>query len=308
MRHVILFSGGFDSTYLLYKFVEAKNKAISNGRKEPILSPGFFQDGVCIHPDDIIVALSIHHKDCGSESQRKKEVYAREKIITHLSNTYPKIKIDRLQIDVSIDECNSGYLKRIHSLGKMGLYQPIIWMCSSLPFMESGDQVYFSYIADDEAPVFINEINRIIENCGIIMGVEKPISVHFPLRLKAKTEIIYSLYKDGGETLFEYAVSCEGFCTDIKFCGGCTPCTHLQTALILLTISGTKSEVDFASKYIKKYFPETVDTMLTRLQLWSQSKEGGETCEKERNQENPQQSNQIDAEEGCYNPTGRGDF
>lgn len=308
MRHVILFSGGFDSTYLLYKFVDAKNTAIDNGRKEPILSPGFFQDGFCIHPDDMIVALSVYHKDCGSAAQREKEVYAREKIITQLNKTYPKVKIDRLQIDVSIDEHNSKYVNRIHSLGKMGLYQPILWMFSNLPFMQSGDQVYFSYIAGDEAPAFINEINRIIENCGIIMGVEKPISVHFPLRLREKSEIIYSLYKEGGETLFESAVSCEGFSEDIKFCGRCTPCTRLQTALILLGIGGNKSEVDFASKYIKKYFPETANTMIERLHNWSTSEEGGETCEKEGNQENPQQSSQVNTKEGCHNLTGGGDF
>lgn len=226
---VVVFSGGFDSSLV---FAQAMKEC--NDSKE--------FDGVTL--------VTVVNKLTG-EPKLVRENKSRVQVQAYLESLYPTIPVDTYQI-----ELNTPYTSifgNISTKYNKGLAQPIFWVNSIMPMINSDDVVRFGYLKGDDAMVHHHEITQMME-LGTKIQNGKSVKVEFPLRQLGKFDVLLRIMADY-PAIMDLAISCEGMEYINNPCSKCTPCRHIKSALVEIAVSDLdRSYIDKATFYLEKFF------------------------------------------------------
>ena len=220
MKKAMLFSGGYDSTYLLNKLMKTEEELTIVCIKSNMLSP----------------------------YKVSREEIARKRILDYLTAKYYNCKVTILDAEININGGCNNY----------GLAQPLMWLPFMCVALTDDTELNLSYICDDQATIHMQDFQKIIEISSHFQN-NKNITVDFPLRYLYKRDIISSLVRED-KFLFENATSCEGWKEEKDFCGKCVPCKCLRSTLIDLICDDEVTEADkeYYKKFLKDKFDTTV--------------------------------------------------
>lgn len=232
---ICLFSGGFDSTYMLYRL---------------------FSEG-----EDTIMIISVVPNNEYSGKKIDREKVARKNIIEYLHKKYPDTKYEVSEVGIDHGMVRSGV--------RRALVQPITWMTALITspiFQEcpENDNItfYMSYIKGDDALQKRYAITNIIMSSFDILFREEcrpNINVVFPLYSSDKAEIIFNLMSAEPE-LYKMATTCENSLTNGDDCGDCHPCLELKWALAkIATITKPGRIHDLAVSELERRFRCSID-------------------------------------------------
>ena len=227
---ICLFSGGFDSTYMLQRL---------------------FGKG-----DDTILIISVvpNNEYSGEKIDREKE--ARKNIIDHLSKKYPDVKYKVSEVGIDHGKVKHGE--------RRALVQPITWMAALItsPIFQNcpeNDKItfYMSYIKGDDALQKRYDICNIIRSSFNILFREEcrpEVDVVFPLYASEKSEIIFELMSIDFD-LYKLATTCESSWNKEDNCGRCHPCEELKWALTKIAVVKRSGRVhDLAVSELERRF------------------------------------------------------
>lgn len=229
MRHVVLWSGGVDSTWTALSILDNSNY------KEKINFNA---------KDDELVLLSIEHANTSMQKVIGEGV-SKEFIFKKLRKRFPDVNITYNEVAIYVDSNLKGE--------DYSLSQPIFWIFNVYPFLKRGDKVYFSYIGSDSASSFIEYLKELNTTCSKIQGFFNYDKVEFvfPFIGYNKSDIIYSFDQSYPEIL-ELCHFCE--LSRMNDCGQCHSCQDMKAALISLYASGIKCKMEVANKLLEKFF------------------------------------------------------
>ena len=230
-----LFSGGFDSTYMLYRL---------------------FSEG-----DDAIMIISVVPNDEYSGKKIDREKAARKNIIEYLHKKYPDTKYEVSEAGIDHGMVRSGV--------RRALVQPITWMAALITspiFQEcpENDNITFhmSYIKGDDALQKRYDICNVIRSSFNILFREEcrpDIKVIFPLYSSDKAEIIFNLMSAEPE-LYKMATTCENSLSNGDDCGDCHPCLELKWALAKIVTTTNSGRIhDLAASELERRFGCSVE-------------------------------------------------
>jgi 7-cyano-7-deazaguanine synthase in queuosine biosynthesis len=191
-RILILFSGGIDSTYLMYK-------ALLEG-------------------NDVFFINNIIENNA---SQTTKEGEAIVQIVEWLKQRFPFQQIE--SCDFRMKFCIEGFWMHSHMFG-----QPFMWLCSLGIVLQSinkkVDEIHYGLIARDDALSYIDDLKASFDALMMTKKTEKfKGKLKFPLIKYLKSEIIDELPKE----LLRLTSSCE-YDTNDKYCNHCHSCKTLK--------------------------------------------------------------------------------
>lgn len=194
---LVLWSGGVDSTHVLYRLLR--------------------KDDVYFRVNDEIRALSIDIDRC---SHNQQQIQARNTIKKILANKY-QFKFDHIEVTVrhTGDMCPHG-----------GLIQPVIWIPLATTFLKENEDLYVGYIQQDDYYHHLTEAKKIFQGCMEMMC--KTGKLKDPLEWWRKAEIIKYLRKEDKKIL-----NSTWYCEEPrknKPCGKCKPCITHRLALFEL--------------------------------------------------------------------------
>lgn len=193
MKKAMLFSGGYDSTYLLNDLMKK---------------------------EDELTIVSITSNLLVNEKVKREEK-ARERILNYLKAKYYNCTVTELKGEINLNNVAPGY----------GLSQPLLWLPFMQLLIDGGYELNFSYICDDQATTHIDDFKKILEITFNFRHDGEKLNINFPLRYFYKRDIISRLVHED-KFLFENATSCEGWNNEEDFCGECIPCKCLRSTLI----------------------------------------------------------------------------
>lgn len=208
---VVIWSGGFDSTYLIAKMLKD-------------------------HRD--VIAITIDHQMTGinrlvEESQAVKNLTPLLEKLSEdcsvnisfhtltVSNVTNMDNGSLISFDNAYSDCYGGQI----------ICQPVFWLCNALPLLPNGCEISLSYIAGDRSLSKLSYIENIIENAAKVMN--KSFTVTTPLIYKRKADILFQL-REIDEKFIDICYSCEYVYR--SRCGGCVPFINVRDALIDLTL------------------------------------------------------------------------
>ena len=191
----VMFSGGCDSTLVLYKtLMSIQKKEISN---------------------TVVNALTIINNQVPAQ---KEQLEARIKIIEE----FKKRELFFNHINVHINADGHG----IQPGEPYGMVQPSIWLTQAPLYISNNEILRMGYHEGDSFWTHRHYAEEGFKNICKVM--EKNCIIEYPLKLKRKPEIIMELKKRG---LYELCWYCEHPTIDSKPCGECFPCQTHRTAL-----------------------------------------------------------------------------
>ena len=249
MKKAMLFSGGFDSTYLLNELMQEENEVTI----------------VCIESNLL-----------GKEKVNR-ETEARKKIIDYLKAKYYNCRLNVINANIGIDtECS--YWPN----SNRGLAQPLMWLPYMCLLTSDCDEIDLSYICGDQALTHMDDLIKVITAAAHFQHTD--IGVRFPLRYYYKKDIIHYLYNKD-KFLLENSTSCENL-DEEDFCGECTPCSHLIAALLELVADKYtyRDERMYYINFLKDKFG--IDANITRI---NESKKDGGLVVDEKCEENEEE-------------------
>lgn len=197
--HVVVWSGGCDSTLLL-----------------DMVSEKF---GTYEKP---IIAFSIYHHILDNKKLTK-ESEAREKFLSELKSRGLHIIHKTLEI-----KSDSSYKE-----GYGGLPQAFLWALNILPYIKNGSNVYFGYIRNDDFWHMGQYFEEMVRAGSKLMG--KEIKVHYPLEYHTKEHVIAEL---GVRKLYDYVWWCEMSNEKGGRYNECVPCKTHSMTMVPLAIEG----------------------------------------------------------------------
>ena len=228
---VVLFSGGFDSTYMLHD--------------------------ICRHSDPntkiqiISITATFLHRE-----KESREIEARKRILNYMKAKYYNLEFIE-------DTINLDFTKSTFKFSA-GLFQPLFWISSLVTLLKEDKEhdIIFSYICGDQALSYKEDIKSIVRSSLSINNNDTTANIEFPLEFLDKSVIIGRLI-DEDEFLFYNATSCETGESD--YCGKCVPCNHTIQALTNIVVSNNinylfvnKSKYsyiqDICKEYLKNHF------------------------------------------------------
>ena len=218
-KKLVLFSGGIDSTYLLYKNLHEGN------------------DVYCLH--NIIENNTV---------QTVKESKSIKNIIKWLEGRFPG-----QTIDYRMNDDRYGFMKfRINLVSGGTLIQPFLWMASLPIFLQSYDlnfdEIQYGIIARDDALSYLDDLKAMFDASMMTPLLEKyKGKLTFPLIKYLKANIIDLLPRE----LLKMTSSCEQDVAFSKYCNYCHSCRTLKEAfrdfdgdLNLNSLLCTKEEIE----------------------------------------------------------------
>ena len=232
MNNLIVWSGGFDSTYMIYDLL----------KKGEII--------------DECNLVSIINTACGEEKIFR-ENKARLELYKALKEEFPKIEFIWHEIQTVIK------VSKPINVQEQGLAQPILWVSNLLPYIESNSKIYFGYIYGDGAIGYMQFNQDIIDLFSKYRTLNN-VTIEYPLRFVKKREIIHMLFKHKDSNKFFKAMldnctTCENFEIE-DWCGKCETCDNFISACFDLIIHNRedtelKEEV---KKYLKDKFGKEI--------------------------------------------------
>lgn len=242
MNNILIWSGGFDSTCLLYKL---------------LLDHKITEEITLIH---------LEHASCG-ETKCNREYAACMQLLPIFQKAFPEIEFNYVTISIHVD--GPDKLFRRHS---NGLVQPSLWIMNILPFLESNSNIYFGYIANDDAVAYKHIMQEIVDsNCKY--SSLHDIKVKYPLEHFSKSMLIDWLFHHQAdndpiaEAILEHCTTCENL-KENDWCGVCTPCIHFLESCMMLMVDGsypTKYK-ELIHQYLKDKMKKDVNISITNLQ------------------------------------------
>lgn len=211
--NIIVFSGGFDSTLVLYNLLNEGKDVIT-----------------------VEIEVDVSYEKVNMERE------ARDRIINYLSSKFYDRQIKRNKITIN---SSKSVIK------SSGLAQPLFWVPSALLCTEafSKNHIYFGYIQNDQTN--IEYIKGIVKSAEKLQPYKEFIC-EFPLLFTSKEEVLYTLIENE-PFLFENATTCENAFNKDDFCGDCKPCKHLISALLSLLVYPDKEAYSNVKKTASKY-------------------------------------------------------
>lgn len=193
MSDLVLFSGGCDSTLVLYTQAmnQLKNNAIYNR----------------------VTAVSINHDQVPSQKQQQ--------------NARSKIKAEFIKRELPIDWIDVTITQSGGFIAGGGTSQPVLWLPTAALYLKAGDTLYTGYHSGDGYWVFHNEAELALQSFLKVMD-KKDIKIEHQLQFKDKACIIRELKERG---LYDLCWYCEEPTPSDTPCGNCTPCKTHRTAL-----------------------------------------------------------------------------
>ena len=220
----ILFSGGYDSSYLVNKVLQE----IKNNHQEEEVS---------------LNLISAKCSFSGNKSER--EHYARNRLVEYWRSKYYANIINYSELKIDTEDFR---------IKNNGLLQPLFWLPSLLTNIDttsafSDIYILFSYIQDDQALFYSSEIENIVRsilkfntNKHSYGHYEPNVHIMFPLKYTRKPDIITRLIEDD-EFVFDNSTSCEGYednsWNKYNVCCECVHCKHLKESLLIIENYGT---------------------------------------------------------------------
>lgn len=193
-RHVVVWSGGCDSTLILASLVDK------------------YKDD----PDNPIVAISLN-TEIISEAKRKSEENARIRIKKKFFDK--GFKLVNLVVKIQLlEDLDFEYKSDV-----AGLSQPFLWIANVLPYLGKDDIVYFGYIEGDHLWHYKSHFNWILTYAKQMLHLEN-ISFETPLEWTTKAEVIKKLKS---MDLYDDVWTCEQPNEVDVPCGKCHTCRVL---------------------------------------------------------------------------------
>lgn len=195
---LVLWSGGFDSTLVLYDAcVEAKKKDLAPVR-----------------------AISINHEQVPANREHQK---ARQRIFVCMKKR--GLAFDWAEVNIS----TWGTFK---ADGAAGMVQPGIWLPAAVPYLGPTEDLLTGWARGDDIFHYLNDICGAFEHHARLMG--KTGLIQTPLEWTPKWEILRRLRE---ARLVSLPWTCEEP-KDWRACGKCQPCRDLKTARYRLRLEG----------------------------------------------------------------------
>jgi len=201
-KHFVAWSGGCDSSLLLYDLCEAL------GKDNPPIALSY----EAFFLDENKVKLEKEYR-----AKFKKELEENRDLhfIYHTMTT-----------SISIDQDSDP------KWGWQGLAQPVLFLLQFLPIMPNDAVLHFGYLKSDDFGVLKHEFNKMIYYINKIMN--KNINIIFDFEFITKIHILRKIDK---LNLNSFVSFCESPSEDGKICGCCGPCTSHYTAIIYDALS-----------------------------------------------------------------------
>lgn len=216
MRNLVLWSGGFDSSYLITKIIDEK-----------------------LIYDDTINLLDLTIGWCGGIAKQKRELSARDILYKKFKEAYPSVNFTRTKLIIDAHHNNNG--AELSTRCRPGLYQPMTWALCLIPFMESNTNIYTGYLLSDQNTSYEFIDQRIIDLACEYTSI-KNVKINYALRWYKKSDILYDLMRKSAHStkeyniykdILDYATACESS-IGIDWCGTCTPCQTFKHAILEL--------------------------------------------------------------------------
>ncbi|MCM1221204.1 MAG: 7-cyano-7-deazaguanine synthase [Lachnospiraceae bacterium] len=209
-NHYLMWSGGTDSTLMLYELLDA-----------------YGADRVC--------AISYRYPWL-LENKRNHEEIAREAIKAHLATFGPKFTGFK-HTEIVVDQVTkSGGLLQTQQLG--GLPQALAWMLSVPMYADQSSYIYDGGIKCDDLTLRLESYHQLFR--GIAGVMRKDLTLREPYLYYTKANVLAKLIEYG---LYDITWFCEMPGNDNKPCYHCTPCSTHIAALVELSIADWPSEL-----------------------------------------------------------------
>ena len=218
--HIVVWSGGCDSTLLLKETAEYY--------------------GTKAHP---IIAISIEHYLLG-DRKLGKEREVREKIKEEFDRRGLHIKYHTLKV-----EGDMNFISHTDSP-----QQTYIWLSMLIPYVRNKANLYLGIIRSDDTLTHMAKVDELITAGNSFLN--KTIKLYTPYDRFSKSDIIKELMD---YDLYEYIWYCEIPHEEngvIKACGSCAACKTHQMGMVQLAFDCDERAIPYLPKhlkYIKKY-------------------------------------------------------
>lgn len=208
---VVLFSGGFDSTYLIFKLLSEHREVVAITIKAS-MTGDFKLASEQASIDKLKPMMEEYASQCDAQIS-----FSTLTVSALSENVTKSLSYDNARLDNS----HAGNV----------ICQPIFWLCNALPLIKDGSEILFSYIEGDRSISKLSFMEQMIENAARIM--DKHFKISYPLVGLNKSEILEELYflcKDA----IDICYSCEHI--GLYRCGKCKCCKSVRSALIELCL------------------------------------------------------------------------
>lgn len=211
---VLLWSGGADSTLLLYKLLD-----VVKGTDKKIYAISVMMDGL---------------------DYRKvyKEKQCRENILDRLKSEGIYNVVNE-EVKLELPKTSRTYPK--------GLVQPVIWLANCIPFMSDYTKLFLGYHRGDDFWYLDDKFVDALNSLALIAG--KRFDFYAPLGYMNKEDILKEL-NDRGIEDFWFCEEPNGFIGDnenvdsVERCGQCTPCKTYDRAMHIINMNKESLKVD----------------------------------------------------------------
>lgn len=191
---LLCWSGGCDSTLLLYKLLKSGNPNVRT--------------------------ISFNHHGVGAQFQNRT---ARGAILKWLSNKGLKVK-DHTELTINADY--GGHITRPDGLG-----QPTIWQFNALSYLNKDENLYLGYIKSDCIWHYRTQLFDLFNNACQMLHYTG--SLMMPLEWETKSDIIESLTSIGLDKLVWWCEG-VGYSIGSEPCGNCSTCREIKAARFLI--------------------------------------------------------------------------
>lgn len=199
--HFVFWSGGYDSTLLLYELIEIYgfNNVVAVSYKYPWLGPKYNNERI-----------------------------SREAFKAAMKLKYGDVQIRHIEIDVSVNTV-SGCDVYAHGLG---LPQSVAWLLSIPLYVPPKSYIYDGGIDKDDLTLKLNSYDRTLESVSDLLM--RDFVIRHPYVYMQKFEILEKLFKYG---IYQYPWCCE-LSSNNQPCCRCKPCqTHISALMYLSEFS-----------------------------------------------------------------------
>lgn len=202
-QHVVIWSGGADSTLLLKRVAEKYGTS-----------------------DKPVLALSLDHHAIG-EQKTKIERIVRKTILATLHAQGLNIIHTNIKVEgENVQRYTGG-----------GAIQAFLWLTHLMLYIPSRANVYIGYLYDDSFWHYKEEFIKMAHWSSSI--ADKPINIRMPLQGLTKADVLEMIHTEG---LYDDIWYCERPTDDLKSCGGeCNACKTHTMALVKLAYEASRN-------------------------------------------------------------------
>ncbi len=203
---LVLWSGGVDSTFLLYDLLTASNNRRGEG------------EYVKLTESETVRTISINHPQI---TMSEMGAMARKKLVDKLKKKHGFKGFAQTEIIISQTgpEANRNH--------DDGVIQPVIWLAHAVQYLDTSEDCYIAYIRGDDVWHYRNYLYQAFDSLQALLG--KTGKLMMPLEWVKKSEIINRLES---LKLLKHTWYCELPTKDEKPCGQCASCQTHKLALL----------------------------------------------------------------------------